>query len=1315
MAETPDIHTIKVLQYNVEGKRNNMAELLRDPKTWKYDILAIQEPFINKHGATKQTHNPIKHLFREYIPNHKMARVATFINKSIPAADIELSDHGPNLTRVTLKNQGDDKHHQITIFNVYNPNPEPPYDTVLGLPKRSPLPRLNTELRRTQQHSNLVVGDFNLRNELWGGPGIGEEKCPRAAAYLIEILERHGLNLCFEPGTKTRPARGLAREDSTIDLAFATEDICETLIYSGLEMRLDKGSDHRPLSTTFGYQLRTRTATEERYLLKKTNVETFQATLKTLLPEIPQAGLSIEDIDRLTACIQHALSKAIEESTPKARMGPRSNPGWTRECTVAIREFKKARRRYRKYNTEETFIEFQLARRHKKRTIDKTLRDEHRDRISEIKNMEQVWKIAKWAKNRGIPRTTFTPAIKDREGNPQNTTQNKADALRNSFFPIPPPADTSDIDNATYQPPMAAPDIAEHETLQAIKRTGPWKAPGPDQIPNKVLHMAASQLAAPLTNLFNNCLKNGYYPKPLRESITVALRKPGKGDYTQPKSYRPVALLNTIGKLLESIIATRLAHLAESHQLLPKFHMGGRATSSCEHAIHLLLERLYWARRHRLTATLLLMDVAGAYDNVKHERLIHNLRERRIPKEWVLLLESFLTGRRTKIRLPEGDSSWIDTPNGIPQGSPLSPILYLFYNAPILEVDLEGDGLTVGYIDDTGILIHGNSTEENNRRLDRIHQRMEQWAESAASVFAPSKYHVIHFTPDQTNEEESLRPLTLHLRDGGTQIVEASTEERYLGVIIDNKLTSAAHLRHIEERARTQLQAISQLAGSTWGISTQQLRRVYIATVLPQITYAASCWYTPDGGYGYETQRKETIKTVTDIQKRAACHISGAFRTTAAAALDAELHLPPTWITLQRQCEAGLHRIASSQHYRSIQQTRATAHRDNTSDGRKPRIQNRRLSPLQKLEAAHKKRYPDTPTREHIRAGLFPPWERPPTVTIPPTNLGETAHRSTLEYARKERDHMCIYTDGSEIEGKVGAAAYSINDSTYETRSLGSNKTANVYAGELVGITLAMDMALRKHQEKPTARDRPRKVTIFSDSRAGLQAVERPGNRSGQAIIWGIRIRLRIANRLGISVQFQWVPAHIGILGNERADKLAKLATGWRDEKGRTQPAPSWENNTQLTSAANRTEKELAKHAWQKYWSKGDTGQTLRELLPTVNKKSLDIYKGIPKALCSVLVQARTGKIALKAYLHAINRADNNKCTCGAVQTVKHVLLTCPNLEELREQVWESRTSRPTCAKTMLSTPAEAQKSAKFLIKTGLLGQFAGARDKIEW
>jgi ribonuclease HI len=366
------------------------------------------------------------------------------------------------------------------------------------------------------------------------------------------------------------------------------------------------------------------------------------------------------------------------------------------------------------------------------------------------------------------------------------------------------------------------------------------------------------------------------------------------------------------------------------------------------------------------------------------------------------------------------------------------------------------------------------------------------------------------------------------------------------------------------------------------------------------------------------------------------------------------------------------------------------------------------------LEITHQKRYPNAPARESIRPGLFAPWERPPNITIPPSNIGEAAHNTTLEGTRNNPRHMCIYTDGSEIEGRVGAAAYSLKDRTYKARSLGSNQIANVYAGELLAIALALDLVQEKCSETAEARDYPREVTIFSDSQAGLKAIRKPGNKSGQSLILSIRIRLRTTQRLGIKVQLQWVPAHIGIFGNERADKLAKLATGWRDERGHIRPAPLWEHNRQLNAAANRTEKQLVKKAWQDAWSKGKTGKELRKLLPAINKKSLDIYKGIPKALCAVLVQARTGKIALKAYLHAINRAEDNRCECGEIQTLQHVLLTCPKFEKLRQEVWKDRTSRHTDAKLMLSEPTETYKVAKFLIKTGLLGQFARATDKIQ-
>ena len=143
-------------------------------------------------------------------------------------------------------------------------------------------------------------------------------------------------------------------------------------------------------------------------------------------------------------------------------------------------------------------------------------------------------------------------------------------------------------------------------------------------------------------------------------------------------------------------------------------------------------------------------------------------------------------------------------------------------------------------------------------------------------------------------------------------------------------------------------------------------------------------------------------------------------------------------------------------------------------------------------------------------------------------------------------------------------------------------------------------------------------------------------------------------------------------------------------------------------------EKLLGDKEWQKMWQEGKTGRELFKLLPKITKKSIEIYNGKPKAMCAVLAQARTGKIALKAYLAHINRADSNKCECGQVQTLKHILLVCPKFKDLRHQMWRHRIARHTCVKTMLSDSEEATKTIKFLIKTGLLEQFKKTEDQTE-
>ena len=121
------------------------------------------------------------------------------------------------------------------------------------------------------------------------------------------------------------------------------------------------------------------------------------------------------------------------------------------------------------------------------------------------------------------------------------------------------------------------PKITKNEILQIIKHLRIRKALGPDEIPNEVLKVIAIEICSYLQQIFNDSLTLAYYPLHFKESIVVILRKHGGNrDYTSPKSYRSISLLNTIGKIMEAILVTRISYMATTHSLLPKTHFGGR-------------------------------------------------------------------------------------------------------------------------------------------------------------------------------------------------------------------------------------------------------------------------------------------------------------------------------------------------------------------------------------------------------------------------------------------------------------------------------------------------------------------------------------------------------------------------------------------------------------------------------------------------------------------------------------------------------------------------------------------------------------------
>ena len=196
-----------------------------------------------------------------------------------------------------------------------------------------------------------------------------------------------------------------------------------------------------------------------------------------------------------------------------------------------------------------------------------------------------------------------------------------------------------------------------------------------------------------------------------------------------------------------------------------------------------------------------------------------------------MLIESFLKVRTTTLRLGTDTSAPVGTSTGVPQGSPPSPILYLFYNADLLEIGSRPDlnMCTSGYIDDVAILVSSRTTEENCGRLKEVHAECEDWAKKHASVFAPSKYTLLHLTkkPKEFDLDQELE-----LNEGRT--IKPTPQAKYLGFTLDSSLLWNGHLESRRVKAHKFLKMLSRITGSTWRMSLLTLREVYQAVILPQ-------------------------------------------------------------------------------------------------------------------------------------------------------------------------------------------------------------------------------------------------------------------------------------------------------------------------------------------------------------------------------------------------------------------------------------------------------------------------------------------------
>jgi len=149
--------------------------------------------------------------------------------------------------------------------------------------------------------------------------------------------------------------------------------------------------------------------------------------------------------------------------------------------------------------------------------------------------------------------------------------------------------------------------------------------------------------------------------------------------------------------------------------------MGARPGRSTETALELLIAQVKTAwGSGKFVVSLLSLDISGAFDTVNSIRLLNILRKKGLPGWVVHWIRAFITNRRTTLVIQGSETEAFSVPAEVPQGSPLSPILFLFYNSELLDIcQRPKKGLSaVGFADDINILVYSRSTESNCQILE---------------------------------------------------------------------------------------------------------------------------------------------------------------------------------------------------------------------------------------------------------------------------------------------------------------------------------------------------------------------------------------------------------------------------------------------------------------------------------------------------------------------------------------------------------------------------------------------------------------------
>lgn len=1177
---------IRILQANLQHSKSASAELTVAMR--RFDVALIQEPWVYK-GKIRGLSGIGGELI--YSRSADVPRTCIIVKRNIKT--LPLINHcSRDLTTVKMKIIDGGGVKQIVFGSAYLP-----YDD----PEQPPSRELEQLVRDCRKNGlQLIIGcDANAHHLTWGSTNTNAR-----GESVLQFIMQHNLDI-LNVGNK--PTFVTSRRKEVIDITVATTNVARTVKNWHVSDEVSF-SDHRHIC----FEMTGNELIKETYRNpRKTNWEAYQADIEYSLGRINGKIRHTLDLDMAAEQFQEIVTSAFEDNCPEiVRNSNRKVPWWNHNLANQRTE---VRRKFNFAKRSGEWGDYRKALTDYNKELRRAKRESWRRHCEEIEGTSEMARLHKVLSK--DPQISI-PSLQKESG---EYTQNGEDTLKELFRVHFPESETKLIPLDTWQTGLdimnygsrenwhVAKEVINQDKIKwAINSFEPYKSPGPDGIYPILLQKGNDLLFKKLCKILQASLGLGYIPKAWRLIRVAFIPKPGKIGQERAKSLRPLSLMSFVLKTLEKLLDR---HIRDGVLVESPIHRGQyayRAGVSTETALHHLVQRVEYVLENQEVMLGAFLDIEGAFDNTSYEAITRAIRLKGIDETSCRWIDCMLRSRVIYATLL-GDTVSAQVARGCPQGGVLSPLLWnLVMDGLIARLDNDRHHV-LGYADDLVILAHGKFNGTVRDRMQQALTVVTEWTSNVGLNISPLKSKIMKFTKRRNSEE--LGPLSLN----GIHLNLVS-EVKYLGIILDSRLTWNQQIERITKRAVSTLMVARRTHGKMWGLRPDMVYWTYNMVVKPTITYASVVWWP-------KVQQKSAIIKLSKVQRLACLGITGAMRGTPTAAMEALLDLPPLHITIRGEARMGYYRL-----------------RENLSNV--------------PVKSGHSKITNEINDAEwmmisdHMTSRYMP--EVPFQVDICPRDEWDRGN------SRPRLQGCTWYTDGSKTADGSGAGIF------YS----GGNFNISIPLGECTSVFQTEIFAILQCARENNLRAfELQRVNICTDSQAAIGALISP--KVNSRLVWECRQELdRLAQHN--SVILVWVPGHRGIYGNERADALAKRASatkylGPEPAVGVPKSTVRERKKAWIRSQHNSHWESVPGQTHGKMYI-GRTCASRAELLLKTSRNQLRVITGF-----------LTGHAPVKGHLHTMGlfHGDLSCRLCNREpETVNHILHDCEALDRRRQTLF---------------------------------------------